>query len=205
MIKGFDAGVVGMKLGEKKTITIAPKDGYGEAMTEQEVPKKYFEDTITQEAPVDKFRDTVEQVVPKSALGDKASDIVVGKTIDAQGIKAKVTKIDGDNVTVEIDNVQNPFYGKKLAVGLVGKFEENTITIKKIVGDTVTLSIENRTNPFYGKKLAVGLKTTTKDGQELAITKITDENVTVSMPNTNKLAGKTLIFDVTIKNIEAGK
>lgn len=30
MIKGFDAGVVGMKEGETKTITIAPKDGYGE-------------------------------------------------------------------------------------------------------------------------------------------------------------------------------
>jgi peptidylprolyl isomerase len=30
MIKGFDAAMPGMSLGEKKTITIAPEDGYGE-------------------------------------------------------------------------------------------------------------------------------------------------------------------------------
>jgi peptidylprolyl isomerase len=29
MIKGFDAAMPGMKLGEKKTINIAPEDGYG--------------------------------------------------------------------------------------------------------------------------------------------------------------------------------
>ncbi len=30
MIAGFDAAMPGMKVGDKKTITIAPKDGYGE-------------------------------------------------------------------------------------------------------------------------------------------------------------------------------
>ncbi len=30
MIKGFDDAMPGMKLGEKKTINIAPEDGYGE-------------------------------------------------------------------------------------------------------------------------------------------------------------------------------
>ncbi|PWU03368.1 MAG: peptidylprolyl isomerase [Bacteroidetes bacterium] len=30
MIKGFDTGVVGMAVGEKKIINIAPADGYGE-------------------------------------------------------------------------------------------------------------------------------------------------------------------------------
>ena len=30
MIKGFDAGVQGMAIGEKKTINIAPQDAYGE-------------------------------------------------------------------------------------------------------------------------------------------------------------------------------
>ena len=29
MIKGFDSAVVGMKLGEEKTVTIEPKDAYG--------------------------------------------------------------------------------------------------------------------------------------------------------------------------------
>ncbi len=30
MIKGFDEGVVGMKVGEEKTLTIPPEDAYGE-------------------------------------------------------------------------------------------------------------------------------------------------------------------------------
>ena len=29
MIKGFDAAVIGMKVGDKKTITITPEEGYG--------------------------------------------------------------------------------------------------------------------------------------------------------------------------------
>ncbi|MBI5225183.1 peptidylprolyl isomerase [Candidatus Micrarchaeota archaeon] len=31
MIKGFDTGVLGMKIGETKTVLIPPKDGYGES------------------------------------------------------------------------------------------------------------------------------------------------------------------------------
>lgn len=68
MIKGFDAGVVGMKLGEKKTITIAPADAYGEAFKEQEVPAKYFQNVFTETVPRENFKDTVVQTVPVSAL-----------------------------------------------------------------------------------------------------------------------------------------
>ncbi|MBM2818177.1 MAG: peptidylprolyl isomerase [Parcubacteria group bacterium] len=31
VIKGFDKGILGMKVGEKKTIVISPEDGYGSA------------------------------------------------------------------------------------------------------------------------------------------------------------------------------
>ena len=42
MIKGFDAGVVGMKLGEQKVLVLAPADAYGEydETRKQTVPKK---------------------------------------------------------------------------------------------------------------------------------------------------------------------
>lgn len=42
MIAGFDAGVVGMKLGESKVLTLAPADAYGEydESRKQVVPKK---------------------------------------------------------------------------------------------------------------------------------------------------------------------
>lgn len=38
MIKGFDAAVPGMKVGDKKTITIAPEDAYGERSDEAIIP-----------------------------------------------------------------------------------------------------------------------------------------------------------------------
>lgn len=42
MIKGFDAAMPGMNLGEKKTINIAPEDGYGPRIEEAiiEFPKE---------------------------------------------------------------------------------------------------------------------------------------------------------------------
>lgn len=42
MIKGFDAAMPGMNVGEKKTISIAPEDGYGEKSEEAiiEFPKE---------------------------------------------------------------------------------------------------------------------------------------------------------------------
>ena len=44
MIKGFDEGVVGMSVGEKKSITIYPEEGYGVRNENaiQEVPKGQF-------------------------------------------------------------------------------------------------------------------------------------------------------------------
>ncbi len=38
MIKGFDAAMPGMTIGEKKTINIAPEDGYGERSEEAIIP-----------------------------------------------------------------------------------------------------------------------------------------------------------------------
>jgi len=157
MIPGFDAGVVGMKLGEKKTLTIAPKDAYGEPK-EQEIDAKYLQDVFTETVPRENFKDVVIQTVPKSALGENGKDLVVGKVIEAGSMKAKVTAIEGDNVTVDIENTGNPFYGKKLAVGLTGEFEGNTVTVKKLDDKEVVIEVNNKANPFYGKKIEVGME-----------------------------------------------
>lgn len=44
MIAGFDAGVVGMKLEESKTLTLAPADAYGEATMRETIPKANLAD-----------------------------------------------------------------------------------------------------------------------------------------------------------------
>ncbi|EKD66398.1 MAG: hypothetical protein ACD_49C00045G0002 [uncultured bacterium (gcode 4)] len=202
MIKGFDAGVVGMKLGEKKTLVLAPADAYGEAFTEQEVPVKYFQDVFSETVPRENFKDTVTQTVPMSALGEKGNGLTVGQVIEAGSVQAKVTKIEGDNVTVDIDNAQNPFYGKKMAVGLKATFEGNAITVTKLTDTEVTLKVVNKANPFYGKKIKEGMEGTMPNGSKMKILKITKETITIGVPNTHELAGKTLKFDVEVKSIK---
>jgi FKBP-type peptidyl-prolyl cis-trans isomerase 2 len=51
MIKGFDDAVVGMIVGDKKTITIAPQDGYGEANPDMivEFPRDRFPEDMLPE------------------------------------------------------------------------------------------------------------------------------------------------------------
>jgi FKBP-type peptidyl-prolyl cis-trans isomerase 2 len=51
MIKGFDEAVVGMQVGDKKTITLAPAEAYGEVRQEMiiEFPKENFPAQITPE------------------------------------------------------------------------------------------------------------------------------------------------------------
>lgn len=191
-----------MKLGEKKTITIAPKDAYGEAFVEQIVPSKYFQDVFTQAVPVEDFKDTITQSVPLSVLGEQGKTLAVGQVVTAGETKAKVVKIEGDNVTLDIENTRNPFFGKKLAVGLKGDFDGSSVVIKKIDATEVTLEVKNASNPFHGKKLAVGLTGSMKDGSTIKVLAIKDGSVTIGTPNTHELAGKTLKFDVEIKSIK---
>ena len=44
MIKGFDDGIIGMRVGDKKTINLTPEMAYGERITDaiQEVPRSNF-------------------------------------------------------------------------------------------------------------------------------------------------------------------
>ncbi len=202
MIAGFDKWVVGMKIGEKKTLTIEPKDAYGEKTTTQSLPIQYFQDKITQKVPLDSFKDTITQDVPLKLLGDRVKELKVGGDFEAEWMKAKVIKIGAENVTLEMKNTANPFLGKKLKVGLKATFEGNDITIKNINKMEVSLEINNKKNPFYGKKLIAGLEGEIPNVGKIILKEVATETVTVEVPNTHELAGKTLIFDVTLVSIK---
>jgi FKBP-type peptidyl-prolyl cis-trans isomerase 2 len=81
MIKGFDAGVVGMSVGETKTIKMSPEDGYGQ-------PRK----ELIFVANKSQFPD----------LGETA--ISVGQKFNSSNGQAVVTKIDGDNITMDANH-----------------------------------------------------------------------------------------------------
>lgn len=193
-----------MKVGDKKTLTIAPKDAYGEATQVQTFPIASFQDVIKQDIPKSSFDEAITQNVPLEKLGEEGKTLEVGKTIVIGGVEAKVKSIENGVVKFEIENKQNPFYKKTLKVGLKGEFDGNVITIKKIGDESVSVEIINKQNPFYGKKLKKGLVGKLPDGQKITIKDLTKDEITVEVPNTHELAGKTLIFDIEVTDIKAG-
>lgn len=85
MIAGFDAGVTGMNVGDKKTLELAPEQAYGDR---------------TEEAVV---------TVPKENLGDLADQVSEGdrlvmQTQDGQSVPVTVTGIDETNVILDANH-----------------------------------------------------------------------------------------------------
>lgn len=79
MIKGFDSAVIGMKIGETKTVRIEPQDAYG---------------------PVDSRRIIN---VSKSAFGNESIPSV-GSTVYSQNGAAKIIAIYDQNVTIDFNH-----------------------------------------------------------------------------------------------------
>ena len=91
MIKGFDAAMVGMGLGEVKTFTLTSDDAYGPVQDEA-------------------FRD-----FPRDAFGAdiklEIDGVVHGSSPDGQAMIAKVAAINEETVTL---NLNHPLAGKDL-------------------------------------------------------------------------------------------
>ncbi len=89
VVSGFDAAVVGMNVGEEKSITLKPEEAYG-------MP----DERAIQKVPKDKF--------PSEAK----EGMVIGVPLpDGQQIPAKITKIDDSEVTIDMNH---PMAGKIL-------------------------------------------------------------------------------------------
>jgi len=202
MIKWFDEWVIWMKIGEKKTLIIKPVDWYWEVAILQNIPKKYLEDYFEQNVPETSFRDYVTQTVPKEALWEKSKDLKVGEKLDYEWMTWEVEAITNSWITIKIENKDNPFFGKEIVVWAKADYQWNTITIKKIDKDMITVNILNKQSPFYSKKLAVWLIWKLVSWDEVKIEKIWEENITISTKNQHKLAWKTLIFEIEIKEIK---
>ena len=101
VIKGFEDGVIGMKIGEEKDIDISPEDGYG--------PKN---DNYIKELP--------KESVPKE-LELKKGMILMFKREDDMRIPAIVQDIKKDTILVDFNH---PLAGKNL------KFKVKLLEIK---------------------------------------------------------------------------
>jgi len=95
VIKGFDDALIGMKVGDKKTVKILPAEGYGEAREDMIIKVKR------------------EQFPPQP-------EPQVGMDLELTGVNggvipATITKVEGDDITIDANH---PLAGKTLIFDL---------------------------------------------------------------------------------------
>lgn len=151
MIKGFDKGVVGMKVGEKRTLEIPPEEAYGTGGTEEISPKDAFQDVITATVSRDKFDDVIEMRFPTSVFENQGKPVPkVGAVLSDGTVEATVIKVENGEIVMSRENTESPFYGKKLAVGLEAETPQGRFVVRRIDDDSVTVE---RLHALAGKTL----------------------------------------------------
>ncbi len=202
VIPGFENGLKGLKIGEKKVIEVPPELGYGTGPVMSTIPKYQIAPVFTMTQDKALFADTITETVPRTELPEDMKSAVVGQTFTgANDATAKVVKADDTSITLEIENTNNPFYKKKLVVGATAESagQDAEFKITKIAGTGVTLEITNKNSPFYNKNFAVGESIELPTGK-LQIMEIKDEEVVIAQ--FHPMVGKTLFFDVEILDIK---
>jgi len=95
VIPGFDNALVGMKIGDKKTVTITPDEGYGHPMEQMIIKVK-----------IDQF--------PAEPIPEVGMDLELSGQ-DGSVIPATITHIEGEDVTIDANH---PLAGKTLIFDL---------------------------------------------------------------------------------------
>ena len=209
VIKGLDEGVIGMKLGESKTLTIQPEKGYGQKDPKliQTIPimqnisriktfPKIF-DMKTQQfntmfGPNHKIGDIVKipdtninftiQKLASANVSVAYSNLVIGYEISQSGMpwNDTVIKIDDKNITTRADVEKN-----------------ETIKIAGFPWNTTVINIDSENMILKHNSIP-----DTKVQTELDIINIHFNDTFITADRNNELAGKTLIFNVTIRSID---
>ncbi len=208
VIKGFDEGIVGMKAGESKTLTIAPDKAYGPVDPQmiQTIPIVQVEPATLQipkvlEIPIAQFE------------GNFGAGHKIGDSINYPG-----TNI---NMTLK-DNTTNATLVYNLSVGykIISEGAPWNQTVIKIDDKNITIRHDAKKNSTVNFFPGAPWNTTVID--------VTNENITLrhnAIPDTeiptmfgkikvhfnetdiimdrnHELAGKTLIFNVTLRSID---
>ncbi|MCB9806814.1 FKBP-type peptidyl-prolyl cis-trans isomerase [Candidatus Peribacteria bacterium] len=181
MIKGFEDAVMTMKVGERKTIRLEPKDAYGEEYIEQTKPIEEYKEVVSQTVPANALSGNLEQKVPTEQAQQLFGSTEVGTEKKIGEATLKILSVSGSDVLISINDPKAPFYGKKIEVGMTTTAQDGSeITVKKIDGANIDIDI--------------------KPMQEV-ISK-TEKEITLKVKNPHPLAGKALNFDIELLEIK---
>jgi FKBP-type peptidyl-prolyl cis-trans isomerase 2 len=209
VIPGFDEGVVGMKVGDSKTFTVAPEKAYP------------FNPTMIRVAPI--F-----QMYPANDTLPRIFNVSLGEFEQFFGKEHKVgdsVKLPDTNINMTILNITSEVslaYDLKPGYNVwdarapwnetVIKIDENNITLRPNVTKNMTIQLPNA--PW--NTTVVGITNTNITLRHNAIPpttvnvpgmfgpipmKISFNETSIIMDQNTELAGKTLIFNVTLVSI----
>ncbi len=204
VIPGLDEGVLGMAVGETKTLTIPPEKGYGPSNPEriraypiiQVVPKKF---PRVFDIPVDEFEATF-------GKGHKIEDVV---NIPRTSINLTIL-----NITTNVSLSYNFKVGEQVPSGApwnetVVKIDEKNLTVNYSVKKNEVVQFRNV--PWNTTVIDVNNDNITLKHNAIPDTvisfmfgqaKVSFNETSIIMDENHELAGKTLIFKVTLKSIE---
>jgi len=167
ILPALEEGIIGMKIGEEKNITLTPEEGYGEWSPDYTIalPRLAVLPKLT-DVPLSTFRATA------------GKEPEVNETIQLNYWKARVVNISNSDVTLlhepDDDTTINTEYGPAV----------------------VTL---NDTHIIINIIPELGSVVTTVFGEEAVISDINDTDFIIDF--NHPLAGKTLIFEVKVRDI----
>ena len=208
LIKGFDDGVIGMNVGDKKTLTVSPDNGYG-----QIDPSKIQVIPIVQSIPITATISKFLEVPAGQFNSSFGSNHTIGDNVNIPNTNINLTvKSFGTNVSL----VYN------LAVGyeIVQKGAPWNETVVSADDKNITFKIDAKKNDVVNIQNAPW-NTTIIDVNSTNVTlkhnAIPDKEITgmfgsmrvhfnetsIIVDQNNKLAGKTLIFDVTLNSLNS--
>ncbi len=211
-LPGLEEALMGMKVGEKKTVEIPPAKAYGKADEEQikklkkelKIPRKYTENIVT-EIDYKVFQQMVEKKDVKAGetvmfadwweveILDITQDSVkiqhhptADKVITTSYGPYKVTEITEEQIHLEFALGEGEKYQSPRFKAVVKEIKEDHIVVELDykLGETVPNTLPECSTCFtFGK-----------------VTEVTDEYITVdfNMP----LKGKTVVFNVKVVDIE---
>lgn len=181
MIKGFEDAVRTMKVGEKKTVRLEPKDAYGEEYIEDTKPLSEYQEVISQTVPANALTGNLEQKVPEEQAQQLFGSVAVGTEKKIGEASLKILSVTDAEVLISINDPKAPFYGKKIEAGMTTTAQDGSeIIVKSVEGDNVTVDIKP---------------------QQEVISK-TDTEITLRVKNPHPLAGKALNFEIELLEIK---
>lgn len=205
IIKGFDEGIIGMKVGESKTLTIPPEKAYGPRNPQmiQTIP-------TVQKIPITR-------TLPKSfeIPADEFSSVFgaghkIGDNIEIPGTNINATILNM-STTSNVSISYNLAVGNKISAGApwndtVIKIDDKNITVKSEAEKNVTFNFEGypwnttvtNVDPDY---ITLTHNSIPDTSVQNGSTRIHFNDTYITLDHNNILAGETLTFNVTVRSI----